>query len=265
MLYDQFRQVVTRDQIQIFKDFLNKQDRHVDDRGDVYNKLMTPDLPDWPIDELTRILDQVLPDSYQIENADFVRMSFHSRLHTDTDNGDQRRLYKNVIIPLEENNDAATAIFPNRWYGPAAKFSRASIPQFQYQIKDIEGQEVLVDDIRALLSEVQKSANAVHYQGHVFDIDARWLADLIQKRKVTDARVNDYTGVTDLVDTDFPEAFRQQHLNHIPAENLHGLRLPEIAQWTVGDVITFDRQHLHSGTSHLKSFKSFLAVFTYHA
>ena len=264
MLYDQFRQVVSTDQIQIFKDFLNKQDQYVDDRGDVYNKLMTPALAGWPVDELKLVLDQVLPESYQIENADFVRMNFHSRLHTDTADGDQQRLYKNVIIPLEENNDAATAIFPNRWYGPAAKFSRVSIPQFQYQIKDVQGQEVMVEDIRTLLVEVETSPDAVQYQGHVFDIDAKWLADLIQKRQITDARVHDYTGITDLVDTKFPEDFRRQHLNHIPEENLHGLGVPEIAEWAVGDVITFDRQNLHSGTSYLKSCKSFLAVFTYH-
>jgi len=264
MLFDHFEQIVAPDKIKIFYDFLNKKDNHVDDRGNVYNKLMTPAMPGWPVQELKELLDQVLPHSYVIENADFVRMKFHSRLHTDTADGDQNRLYKNVIIPLEENGDAETAIFPNKWFGPAAKFTKVEIPQFQYTINNLDGQEILVDDIKLLLEAVEKKSGLVKYQGHDFDIDPTWLRELVAKRQQVDLRVNDYHGISNLTDQEFPEDFRQQHLSHIPAATLRGLGLPHLARWRVGDVITFDRQHLHSGTSTLKTSKSFLAVFTWH-
>lgn len=262
MAFNHFTNIVDQNKIKIFKDFLNKQDQHVDDRGDVYNKLMTTAQADWPLQQLKEILDKVLPDSYQIENADFVRMKFHSRIHTDTADGDQTRLYKNVIIPLEENGDAATAIFPNCWFGPAARFTKVPIPQFQYEIKTVDEQTILVEDIRQLLADLENSLGAVTHQGHIFDVDRTWLRELVAKRQNVEPRISDYSGITNLTDQEFPEEFRQQYLAHIPAETLHGLGVPYIAKWSVGDVITFDRQHLHSGTSMLQTSKSFVGVFT---
>lgn len=261
-----FNNIVDKKTLKIFNDFLNHQDKYVDDRGDIYNKLMTPADSDWPIDELISVLDRVMPDSYKIESADFVRSNYLTRLHTDTADGDQSRLGKNIIIPLEVDQRASTAIFNNKWYGPAAKFTKVKIPPYEYTINDTDDEPVYVEDIRQLLDAmIQSAVPVIEYQGHKFNStndDINWLSELIVKRQRTDLRVSDYTGITNLLDTEFPEDFHKKWLNHIPIETLHGLSVPEIATWQLGDVISFDRQHLHSGTSCSKQ-KIFLGIFTY--
>lgn len=262
-----FRDVIAADEIEVFRQFLYRKDQYVDDRGDVYNKLMTLEQTDWPYQLLQDILDRVMPVPYDIENADFQRTRFRSRLHCDTGDGDQQRLYRNVIIPLEVPDSGSTAIFPNLWFGPAARFTKTDISPFLYAIADVNGQEQQVPDIRLLLSDMESQQEPViNHQGWQFnnsEQDRDWLRDLVGKREKAEPRITDYSGITDVTDEPFPEEFRQQWLAHIPAETLHGLGVPEIVEWRVGDVITFDRQHLHSGTSRLEDFKSFIGVFTW--
>jgi len=264
-MIDNFSNVVSEQAIRVFKDFLNLPDKYVDDRGDIYNKLMTPDIPGWPINELTEILDRVMPGPYVIENADFVRTCYLTRLHTDTADGDQSRLFKNVIIPLEVNRHASTAVFENRWYGPASRFTKIKIPQYEYQIADVNGVMIYVEDIR-LLHDVMLASNnkTVDHLGNSFENKTEWLADLIEKRHNIEPRISDYSKITGLTNDPFPEDFHQKYLTHIPIENLQGLAVPCIMEWTVGDVLTFDRQCVHSGTS-CGEIKSFIGVFTFHA
>ena len=265
-MVEYFRNIVDAKTLKIFNDFLNCQDKYVDDRGDVYDKLMTPADSDWPMQEVINLLDKFMLEPYEIENADFVRSNFLTRLHTDTDNGDQKRIGKNIIIPLEVNTHASTAVFDNKWFGPAAKFTKIKIPQYEYTINNLNNQPIQLENI-CLLHNAMKESNApiTKYQGHQFSStsdDIAWLSDLINKRHKTDLRVSDYTGITNLNNNDFPNDFHEKWLKHIPIETLHGLSIPEIAEWCVGDVISFDRQYLHSGTSCSKQ-KTFLAVFTY--
>ena len=265
-MIERFENIVDKETVDLFLQFLNQQDQYVDDRGDVYNKLMTPDIDAWPQAKVQEILDKVFTEPYIIENADFVKIRFISRLHTDTSDGDQNKLHKNVIIPLEVNeHGASTAVFDNMWYGPAVRFTRTPASPFEYTITDANGNEVLVDDIRVLLDVLKTSdAETVVYQESIFSTDTiNWLEELVEKRKTAEPRLFDYSGISGLIDEPFPEDFRQQWLNHIPSESLQGLKVPHIVSWRVGDVITFDRQHVHCGTSQLQGYKSFLAVFTY--
>ena len=257
-----FKKIVDSTAIHEFLDFLNTPDQYVDDRGDVKNKLMTPATQDWPLLTLTKILDKILPEPYEIENADFVKIRIASNLHTDTDNGDQNKLYKNIIIPLETGKHASTAVFPHKWYGAKAKFTRVDLNPFSYVINDKQ-----VNDIRDLLDCCNSSnKNSIVYNGETFentDKFKQWLELLVEKRHNADARISDYSQVTNITNQPFPEDFRKAWLSHLPKETLHGLKIPEIVDWNVGDVITFDRQLLHSGTSCIDGYKSFLAVFTY--
>lgn len=260
-----FQNVIDNQTIQVFRDFLNLPDSYVDDRGDIYNKLMTPDIPGWPLKELTKILDQVMPGPYIIENADFVRTKYLTRLHTDTADGDQDRLFKNVIIPIEVSRHASTAVFENRWTGPASRFTKIKIPQYEYQIADINDIIVYIEDIRLLHAVmVESTTDTVDYLGNRFLNQADWLGDLVAKRHNVEPRINDYSSITNLTDKPFPEDFHQKYLSHIPIENLQGLTVPHIMEWKIGDVLTFDRQYIHAGTS-CGEIKSFIGVFTFHA
>jgi hypothetical protein len=260
--------VVTNSEIQILKEFLEQDDQWMDDRGDVRNKLMTPDLNEWPISTVHDILDRILPGPYEIENADFVEMNIYSRLHTDTADGDQKRLFKNVIIPLEVNGHASTAVFPHRWHGSKAKFTRVDLSPWRYPILDVQGLYQEVQDIRDLFNALcNTSKPQIEHSGHWFVNDQdrkQYLHDLIIKRSSVDSRISDYSGIEGVHDQEFPEDFRVKWLAHLPRETLRGLDVPEIAEWHIGNAITFDRQYLHSGTSQLSGSKSFLAVFTYH-
>ena len=261
-----YRGIVDASTIKVFNDFLNKQDKYVDDRGDVYDKLLTPADDNWPLSELINLLDKFMSGPYIIENADFVRSNYLSRLHTDTANGDQSRLGKNIIIPLDVVEHASTAVFDNKWFGPAAKFTKIQIPQYEYHINDCNNNPVYLENICLLRDAMLETNSSITvFNGHQFCSTAdhiSWLTELINKRRKTDLRISDYTGITNLTDNLFPEDFHQKWLSHIPIDTLHGLLTPEIVEWVVGDVISFDRQYLHSGTSCSKQ-KTYLAVFTY--
>ena len=265
-MVEYFRNIVDTKTLKIFNDFLNHQDKYVDDRGDVYDKLMTPADSNWPMKELVDLLDKCIPDPYEIENADFVRSNFFTRLHTDTADGDQKRLGKNIIIPLNFDTHASTAVFDNKWFGPSAKFTKIKIPPYEYTINNVGDQPVYIENICLLRDAmIENNKPVTEYQGHQFNstvADIKWLNELINKRHKADPRISDYTGITNLNNNDFPKDFHEKWLSHIPIETLDGLSVPEIAEWCVGDVISFDRQHLHSGTSCSKQ-KTFLAVFTY--
>ena len=77
-----------------------------------------------------------------------------------------------------------------------------------------------------------------------------------------DRRTNDYTGIEGYdPNLKFDEKVHAQYCKHIPIENLHGLTVDRIVEWKVGDVLAFDRQHLHcAGSGHSK--KMGISVFT---
>ena len=77
-----------------------------------------------------------------------------------------------------------------------------------------------------------------------------------------DRRTTDYTDIEGYdPNLKFDEKIHAQYCKHIPIENLHGLTVDRIVEWKVGDVIAFDRQHLHcAGSGHSK--KMGISVFT---
>ena len=60
----------------------------------------------------------------------------------------------------------------------------------------------------------------------------------------------------------FDKQLHDKYLKHIDYENLKGLEIELIYQWNKGDLVVFDRSHIHSASSNIDKFKIGLATFT---
>ena len=60
----------------------------------------------------------------------------------------------------------------------------------------------------------------------------------------------------------FDKQLHEKYLKHIDYENLKGLEIELIYQWNKGDLVVFDRSHIHSASSNIDKFKIGLATFT---
>ena len=60
----------------------------------------------------------------------------------------------------------------------------------------------------------------------------------------------------------FDKPIHEKYLKHINYENLKGLEIELIYQWNKGDLVVFDRSHIHSASSNIDKFKIGLATFT---
>ena len=248
MAVDVYSQIVSNTTLDTFNKFFKEDDDYLDARPDMHSKSPLLSKDDWPKKNLLDILDQVLQEKYIIDEMYFLKQFNSSafKIHVDSGkNNDKSKLYKNVIIPLE-NDSGSTIIFDNHWTGDECVFSRQVVPPFEYTLQ-INGKQVYVEDMREFKSSDQKLMATV--------------ADLIEKRKQRTPRQYDYSKVSNLSDKAFPKEVYDKYLRHIPYENCHGLTLHKTIEWRLGDVYTFDRTHLHTGTSSHDT-KSYIVVFT---
>jgi hypothetical protein len=248
-------------------EWFHTQDSLVDDRLDVRSK--TPGWADnsWPKELVKKVLDQVLTESYVVEVVLFYGSRISFKLHVDSGDGDGRPLYKNVLIPLYVEGSATTVLFDNYWYGPHVRFGRVSTSPFLYTLPNRKDKLQTVSDIRILLAQCEKDPKSVID----FDVDLKFintLQHIVQTRsgnstKPPDDYVTDYKDIVNYrPGTKFDSSTHQQYLSHIPVENLHGLTVDQVVPWQVGQVVTFDRNQIHSaGSGH--EFKIGISIFTY--
>ena len=257
MAVDVFENIVSKKQQQILLDYFNKKDDLIDSRPDVFSKSPKWNVTkDWPQETLKKILDAVFDVKYQPENVFFYSSKASFRLHVDSGEGNQNILHKNTIIPLYIDGPSTTIIFKNKWRGGHVRFGIKQISPFNYDIPNKQGKMVKIEDIRKL-------KDISH-----LDITQKELDDLILLRSgkkdihKPDERVTDYSLIEGYnADLKFDPQIHEQYCNHIPIENLHGLTIDSIIEWKLGDIITFDRQHLHcAGSGHNK--KMMVSVFT---
>lgn len=104
---------------------MSVEDEYYDDRELAFSKVVSLDKSNWPRETFLNVISRVC------KNVDFEEIIFYTQkttkfggfgIHTDTSDGDQDILFKNILIPLQVSDDSYTAIFKNRWYGPRAKF-----------------------------------------------------------------------------------------------------------------------------------------------
>ena len=252
MTYKVFKNAVSRSQRQDFLSYFdNDTYRH---KGCPYLSIRPPvEADDYPKQQIISVLDSVLDERYEIEEINFFETLDPFRLHVDTGNGDQSKLYKNICIPLEWQGINATCIFKNRWIYPRAKFRKDSnFDPLKY---------TMYDRIRKVEVDIK---NLHHLQLSQYDLTRQERSNLV------DFMTNDYaiteTDYTKISDykpgAKIDEKIYTQYLSHIFKENFEGLTIETIYDWQQGDVLTFDRQHLHCGAGDRKYPKRALIIFT---
>jgi hypothetical protein len=260
-----FNNVLSPTEIQTLLDYYYKDDELVDDRLDVRSKTPTWADTEWPGHLVKKVLDQVLPDPYYVEVVLFYGSRISFRLHTDSDQGIESGIYKNILIPLYVEGNASTVVFDNYWNGPSTRFSRTDISPFRYSLPNRQGKFIEVPDIRELLVQCK---NNVSTQFDATDEFINTLEHIIAVRSGTlnkppDNRTNDYSKIINYnPELKFSAIDHAKYVNHIPIENLHGLTIDQVVPWQVGQAITFDRNQIHcAGSGH--TFKIGISIFTH--
>ena len=119
------KNIISLEEIQTFLDFMTVEDEYYDDRELAFSKSVSFDKSNWPRETFLNVISRVC------KNVEFEVINFYTQkttkfggfgIHTDTSDGNQGVLFKNILIPLQVSDDSYTAIFKNRWYGPRAKF-----------------------------------------------------------------------------------------------------------------------------------------------
>jgi len=59
----------------------------------------------------------------------------------------------------------------------------------------------------------------------------------------------------------FDREIYKKYLLHEDINNLKGLEVEFIFEWSPGDMLIFDRSHLHAASSNIKNFKTGIATF----
>lgn len=262
MTYQIFKNVLSKDEIQILLDFYHQEDDYTDDRIDVRSKTLIWNKDNFPQEIIEKALNQVLGDAYEVEAVYFLDSRISFRLHADSGRCDNDTVYKNILFPLAMEGLASTILFDNHYYGASARFSHGDINPFRYNLPNHEGTFIWVDDIRDLLRQCQEQPDQVKD----FDTTPQFIQSLeklvADREKNADRRVSDYHAITNwdpAVTID--DGLYQTYLYHMPKQDVDGLTIAKIYQWNIGDALTFPRSQLHcAGAGHKR--KIGLSIFT---
>lgn len=261
-----YQKIISKKEITTLLEYHHQVDDRTDARPDVVSKHPRWGIDTWPEHIVKRVLDQVLDYDYIVEETIFNQSRIAFRLHVDSSDGELNELGDVVLIPLYTRGPSSTVFFENFWLGPSTKFSRRPIPPFEYNLQDSEGNWHYVKDLRELLTQIDNDPVSITWT----TVDSQFretVVSLISARSgqaisQVDGRTYDYSDIVNYDPTlEFSADLHQQHLQHVPIENLHGLTFAKAEEWIPGDVIKFERTRLHSaGAGHEE--KIGLTIFT---
>ena len=247
------KDAITQSEVQQLRDWFRGKNGSLppEDRGYSKVKCYKPgdaDFPDVILGILSKILDYEFVFDEEIHCME--SLDFRVRLHVDN-NADIDRWGHTVLIPLEVEGVCETVFFDNYWpYAESQYFTRQIPDVFSCPVLDIDGNWVLVKDIRKFLPLT--SNDIVEADGKKFRNDEtfqKWIisrSDKNWKRDTTSA----YEKITNYdPDSKFDLALRDKYLKHVPLEDLHGLTLGKIVEWKIGEIYKIDRTELHCGGS----------------
>ena len=251
--------------------FFNTDKEGLDIRPDNISKTIDWSQDSWIKQTVKKILDQVLDEDYDLEywmgmyRGDFRKGETYFPVHVDTGLGKANQpIYKNVLIPLEmpkEPGIVGTVFFDNYWHGPMAKFSKQPHHTYSYNLPNQHGNKTYVEDLRILRDQAINNPELVTdwvvNQEFIDTLD--YLIPLRETRQ--NNPISDYSDVINIHDKPFPEDIRKKYLDHISAEDLHGMSFDQCWEWTIGDVISWDRTQIHA-TAGGPTGKLFITIFT---
>ena len=181
-------------------------------------------------------------------------------------------IFKNIIIPLEivynENSKSKkppnTIIFKNKWYNESALFTQNIGKDYDFIIKDKNGNFVDILDINDFYKNIVNLDNQeTIYKNSSFHVDEKFkkYIESLTKSKRYNIRTNKHM-VNDL---NFNEEDYRKYMSHQPYEDCKSLEIDKVVEWKIGSLICWDRSRIHSSDNFLINNvlnKTPLAMFT---
>lgn len=200
----------------------------------------------------------------------FHTSRFPLRIHADTGKNPNDIIFKNIVIPLKinskNNSSVHTIIFKNKWFNQSALFTTKSDQDYDYIIKDVDGNFQDIIDIRDFLRVLKNTADSkkINYKGGNYIKDKSFFNYILSLSK--GKRYNLRTNKHIQSDNEFDKKLYDKYMSHQPYEDLKGMEVEKIFQWKPGKLFMWDRVQIHSSDNFLKDnnleSKTFIAFFT---
>lgn len=192
-------------------------------------------------DLIQSILNKILDELFTIESFMFYENKYHLELHVDTGDGNLSKLYKNILIPLDWHYGAATIVFKNRWNGKKTFFHKG---------ENFFKNNWLNDSMTPRIFNNPKE-NPIHplLINQTYIISREKYYTEIQKEPETNTRTLTPISLVENFDPNlkFDQEIHKKYFSNQEIGEYDGLTVQEIFDWTKGSVLTFDRQHVHTG------------------
>lgn len=190
----------------------------------------------------------------------FITTRFPLRLHADTGKDPNDVIFKNIVVPLEinyqknikEKNFSHTVIFKNRWYERSALFTTKTKNNYDFIIKDINGNFVDIIDIFDFKSNIEKKNNdKIIYKNSEFFVDDDF-KDYISSLSKT-KRYNQRTDKHIVNNINLDLEIYEKYMTHQPFEDCVSLEIDKAFAWEPGSLLCWDRTRIHSSDNFLKN------------
>ena len=202
----------------------------------------------------------------------FITTRFPLRLHVDTGKDPNDVIFKNIVIPLEinyqknttEKKFSHTVIFKNRWYEQSALFTTKTKNNYDFIIKDINGNFVDIIDIFDFKSIIEKNNNdKIIYKDAEFFVDNNFKEYIASLSKTK--RYNQRTDRHIVNNINLDLEVYEKYMTHQPPEDCMSLEIDKAFAWEAGSLLCWDRTRIHSSDNFLKNgihSKTCIALFT---
>ncbi len=190
----------------------------------------------------------------------FITTRFPLRLHADTGKDPNDVIFKNIVVPLEinyqknttEKKFSHTLVFKNRWYEKSALFTTKTKNNYDFIIKDINGNFVDIIDIFDFKLKVEKKNNdKIIYEDSEFFVDENF-KDYISSLSKT-KRYNQRTDKHIINNIELDLKIYEKYMTHQPFEDCMGLEIDKALAWESGSLLCWDRTRIHSSDNFLKN------------
>lgn len=232
---------------------------------------------DWGDSELLTILKQKIESitgEFTVKDFEphFITTRFPLRLHADTGKNPNDVIFKNIVVPLEinyqnniiEKKFSHTVIFKNKWYEQSALFTTKTKNDYDFIIKDINGNFVDIIDIFDFKSSIEKiNNNKFIYKDIEFFVDYNF-KDYISTLSKT-KRYNQRTDKHIVNNINLDLEIYEKYMTHQPFKDCMSLEIDKAFAWVPGSLLCWDRTRIHSSDNFLKNgikSKTCIALFT---
>ena len=203
----------------------------------------------------------------------FITTRFPLRLHADTGKNPKDIIFKNIVVPLEINykknttdkGKSHTIIFKNKWYNQSALFTRKTKDNYDFIIKNNDGNFIDIINIHDFKNNVDSTneGELLFYKGDYFLINQKFkdYITMLSKTKRYNLRTDKHIKNKNKMDKKLYDLY----LTHQPYEDCDGLEIDCALSWEPGSLLIWDRVRIHCSDNFLLNGidnKTCIALFT---